>query len=173
MDLNNIKLKTLFGKELTQLQKEGMTAILNECKQLDNRFTAYILATVFHETGRRMQPVKELGGEEYLKSKKYYPYYGRDLTQTTWKINYERVKRFSGIDVVANPDLIAQMPLAAKVAVTFMVNGWYTSKKLSDYFNEKKSDSINARRIINGTDKAGMIAGYYDVFLNWVENKNM
>ncbi len=152
------------GRKLTQLQVNGINTILQECEGLDKRFTAYILATVFHETAQQMQPVKEFGGEAYLRSKAYYPYYGRDLVHTTWKGNYEKVKRFSGIDVVANPDLIGQMPLAAKVAVVFMMKGWFTGKKLADYFNEIKTDPVNARRIINGTDKSELIAGYYNTF---------
>ena len=49
-----------------------------------------------------------------------------------------------------------------------MVEGWFTGKKLSDYFNEK-TDYINARKIVNGLDKADIIAGYakvlYSAFL--------
>lgn len=161
-------IRPLFKGKLTQLQVDGINALVSEFQAqglTDKRWLAYILATVFHETGARMQPVKELGGEAYLKSKKYYPYYGRDLVQTTWKYNYERVKNFARIDVVNNPELIGQMPLAAKVAVRFMVEGWYTGKKLADYFNTKE-DPINARRIINGKDKAELIAGYYKIFLS-------
>ena len=33
------------------------------------------------------------------------------------------------------------------------------------YFNKTTNDSINARRIINGTDKAKLISGYYDEFM--------
>ncbi|MGN6352807.1 MAG: hypothetical protein ACTHLB_05425 [Parafilimonas sp.] len=161
------KAKLLFGK-YTQPQVDGLNAILDEWEKdpanTDIRQLAYILATVFHETGKTMQPVKEWGGEDYLRKKSYYPYYGRDLVQTTWKENYEKVKAFSGVDVVAHPELIAQMPLAAQVAIKFMKKGHYTGKKLADYFNETKEDAINARRIINGTYKAEIITGYYAVF---------
>jgi len=147
---------------LTQLEVNGMNDIIDYfiSKYTDLRWLAYVLATVYHETAETMQPVKEYGGEKYLKSKKYYPYYGRDLCQTTWIYNYQKVKDFSGIDVVSNPDLIGQMPLAAKVAIEFMVHGWYTGKKLQDYFNSVKEDYVNARKIINGLDKAELIAGY-------------
>jgi putative chitinase len=50
---------------------------------------------------------------------------------------------------------------SAKVAIEFMNKGWYTGKKLAHYFNDKVDDPINARRIINGLDKAELIAGYY------------
>lgn len=157
--------KPLFNGNFSQSQTDGLQIILNECVGMDKRHIAYILATILHETGRKMQPVKEFGNEAYLRSKKYYPYFGRDLCQTTWVHNYQKVKDFCGIDVITDPDLIGQMPLAAKVAITFMQKGLYTGKKLSDYFNEEKEDPINARRIINGLDKANLIAGYYEKFL--------
>lgn len=152
---------------ITPKQQEGIDAILSEWQAQgdgDNRKLAYILATVFHETGKRMQPVKEFGGEAYLRSKSYYPYYGRDFVQTTWLRNYEKVRDFTGVDVVTNPDLIANVPMAAKVAVHFMLHGWYTGKKLADYFNANTNDPINARRIINGKDRAELIAGYAHQF---------
>lgn len=154
-------IRPLFGK-ITPKQTEGMEAILDEWdsrKFTDLRWLAYILATVFHETGRTMQPVKEYGGEIYLKTKKYYPYYGRDLVQTTWLRNYQKVKAFTGVDVVKDPEKIGELKLAAKVAIEFMNKGYYTGKKLSDYFNEK-SDWKNARKIINGLDQAATISVY-------------
>jgi hypothetical protein len=36
---------------------------------------------------------------------------------------------------------------------------------LENYFNDKKEDWVNARRIINGTDKAELIAGYGKKFM--------
>ena len=155
------KIRPLFGT-ISIKQLHGIEAILNAWEAsgyMDLRWLAYIFATVFHETGATMNPVKEFGGEKYLKSKKYYPYYGRDLVQTTWKYNYEKVKAFTGVDVVTNPDLIADLSIAAGVAIEFMVKGHYTGKKLANYFNTK-TDWLNARRIINGLDKAKLIAGY-------------
>lgn len=169
MEINFLKIREIFGA-LKQSQVDGINTIVSEYKKYgnDKRHLAYVLATVFHETGRKMQPVKEFGSESYLRSKAYYPYYGRDLVQTTWKANYQKVKNFTGIDVVSNPELVGQMPLSATVAVIFMQKGWYTGKKLSNYFNETSSDPVNARRIINGLDKAQLIAGYYYQFFEAV-----
>lgn len=153
----------LFPHTISDKQVDGMEAILNEWEArafTDLRWLAYILATVYHETGKTMNPVKEYGGEKYLKSKKYYPYYGRDLVQTTWLENYKKVRDFTGVDVVTIPDLITDLTVAAKVAIEFMNKGYYTGKKLADYFDADTEDWINARRIINGTDRANMIAGY-------------
>jgi putative chitinase len=45
-----------------------------------------------------------------------------------------------------------------------MRTGMFTGKKLSDYINGRQADYVNARRIINGTDKAQLIAGYAESF---------
>lgn len=166
--MNTQPILQMFNGSLSEGQQNGVDIIINEWSSAQNsdiRHLAYILATIFHETGRKMQPVKEFGSEAYLKSKKYYPYYGRDLVQTTWVHNYQKVKDFSGIDVISNPELIGQMPLAAQVAVTFMSKGLYTGKKLVDYFNNTREDAYNARRIINGLDCANKIVAYYKSFL--------
>jgi hypothetical protein len=158
----------LFNNKISPSQTEGINTILSEWTtsgHQDKRWLAYILATAYHETGKKMQPVTEFGGEKYLKSKKYYPYYGRDLCQTTWLANYKKVKDFTGVDVVSNPELIKDLKTASKVIIEFMVKGHYTGKKLSDYFDVDTNDPVNARRIINGTDRAELIAGYYEKFL--------
>jgi hypothetical protein len=45
-----------------------------------------------------------------------------------------------------------------------MHGGLFTGKKLSDYITASKTDYVNARKIINGTDKAALIAGYAKQF---------
>ena len=45
-----------------------------------------------------------------------------------------------------------------------MREGWFTTKKLSDYIKNGKADYVGARRIINGTDEARKIAGYAEIF---------
>lgn len=167
----------LFDGKINDSQRQGIEIIIDNAENLSVEQLSYVLATVYHETGRKMQPCEEAGylSKEkqlaYLKKQKYFPYYGRDLVHTTWLYNYEKVKAFSDIDVVANPELIAQMPLAAQVAITFMIKGWYTGKKLSDYFNAEKEDALNARRIINGTDQAEKILAYYINFKKVINEK--
>ena len=41
-----------------------------------------------------------------------------------------------------------------------MRNGSITRKRLSDYISDVSVDYYNARRVINGVDKAGLIRGY-------------
>jgi putative chitinase len=43
---------------------------------------------------------------------------------------------------------------------TGMMDGSFTGKKLSDYFNPTTASWTSARRIINGLDKAQLIASY-------------
>ena len=46
-----------------------------------------------------------------------------------------------------------------------MNTGLFTTRKLSDYFS-RSIDFLNARRIVNGMDKAQLIAGYAQIFYN-------
>jgi len=144
--------------------------IINVCaaNELLRNQCAYVLATAFHETAHTMKPVREYGGETYLKKKKYYPYVGMGYVQLTWKENYDKASRKLGVDFVTNPRLLLKQEYAAKILVIGMVEGWFTTRKLSDYITLYKSDFKGARRIINGTDKAALIAGYaeqYDALL--------
>jgi len=125
----------------------------------DDHMLAYVFATAWHETAFTLQPVSEYGGEAYLKSKKYYPYYGRGYVQLTWIENYKKY------GIADTPEKALEPEFAAYVMVDGMIKGIFTGKKLSDYFGPKKQDPINARRIINGTDKAHQIAGFYQEFL--------
>jgi len=132
----------------------------NEC--------AYVLATAHHETAHTMKPIREMGGEAYLKKKKYYPYVGMGYAQLTWKDNYQRASKELGVDFVRNPELLLLPKHAAPILVVGMKEGWFTTKKLSDYVTLKRSDFRGARRIINGMDRADLIAGYakqYDALL--------
>ncbi|WP_337739427.1 hypothetical protein [Agrobacterium vitis] len=45
-----------------------------------------------------------------------------------------------------------------------MTEGWFTGRKLSDYFTPSSSDWVNARKIINRLDRAQDIAGYAKAF---------
>ena len=50
-----------------------------------------------------------------------------------------------------------------------MAEGWFTSKKLGQYFNDSKDDPVNARQIVNGNDDDKLIAGYHDQFMDALE----
>ena len=129
---------------------------------------AYVLATAFHETAHKMKPVREMGGEKYLQSKKYYPHVGMGYVQLTWLVNYKKASDYLGVDFASNPKLLLEPKYAAPILIRGMAEGWFTGKKLSDYITLQKSDFRNARRIVNLMDKADLIAGYardYDKLL--------
>lgn len=126
---------------------------------------AYVLATAYHETAHTMKPINEMGGEKYLRSKKYWPYIGRGYVQITWKVNYEKAGKVLGVDFVAKPELLLKPEYAAPIIIAGMVEGWFAGDnkgrhRLDRYITLQKSDFKGARRIVNGTDKADLIAGY-------------
>jgi len=155
-------------KEFTVAQMETINAVLNECAKQGATIqqSAYIFATAYHECfnprhpGTRLTPIVEFGGEKYLRSKKYYPYYGRGLSQLTWIDNYKKEAARLKIDLVNKPELILHIPTAANSHVYCMLKGVYTGRKLSDYIGHGKCDYMNARRIVNGMDRASLIAEY-------------
>ncbi len=170
---------------MAQDQVDGMTAILDaweawEPVNLDLapnlRWLAYALATTFHETGQRMQPVSEVGqgrGHDYGIPDPVtgQVYYGRGLVQLTWKANYQVQGQRLGIDLEHNPELALGPETAANIMLHGMAAGSFTGRRLGQYFgtNPAQNDPVNARRIINGTDCATLIASYHRVFLSAVQ----
>lgn len=122
---------------------------------------AYVLATVEHETNGTFKPVREAYWlpEIIRKRMRYYPYYGRGYVQLTWRYNYQRYSDLLGIDLIGNPDLAMDPPIACFILVHGFRTGLFTGKRLTDYISGNKADFIGARRCINGTDQAQKIAG--------------
>lgn len=118
--------------------------------------------------GRRPETARRMGNTNTGDGAKYC---GRGFVQLTWKINYHNAGLLIGVDLVANPDLAMDCENAAKIMFAGMTEASiifedftdttgfsFTGKTLEDYFNGSTEDWINARRIINGTDHAYMIA---------------
>lgn len=147
---------------------QGFTRlIIDTCKKhgLLRNQAAYVLATAWHETAHTMRPVREYGGEAYLKRKKYYPYVGMGFVQLTWLENYEKASKKLGVDFVSDPRKLLDANHAAEILVIGSKEGWFAGDKkgrhtLGRYITLQSSDYAGARRIINGTDKAGLIATY-------------
>lgn len=180
--------KSPFGGRLTQSQIDGIHEIFEAFEtagQTSLKYLAYILATAFHETGGRMAPVREgfattdAGARKAVAKRKYaapdpvtgHVYYGRGLVQITWAENYKTMGRILGLPLYEKPDLALDPQISARILVEGMIRGAsargdFTNKCLEDYFAGEKEDAVGARRIINGTDKAQLIAGYYKAFLD-------
>lgn len=166
-----IRTPALFSK-LKQSQVDGISAILDEAERRGTpiEHLAYMLATAFHETAATMQPIAEYGkgkGRKYgVKGRYGQVPYGRGFVQLTWDDNYERADKELGLNgaLTKNFDLAMRTDIAVKIMFEGMTEGWFTGKKLSDYLSGDKKDYRGSRRIINGVDKAAMIAGYAEKF---------
>lgn len=167
-----------FGKLSTD-QVKGFEYILArwelEYPKGDHRYLAYALATTWHETDSSMEPIEEYGRG---KGHKYGPtgFWGRGYVQLTWDYNYlkasQKLLALYGIkvDLVKNPELAMKPEYAVLILFAGMIEGWFTGRKLSHYFNDKTDDPEEARRIINGVDKKAKIAGHHRSFLKTLKD---
>lgn len=178
--------KTLFGGKLSQGQVEGINAILAAWDRLGDgslHRLAYVLATPIRETDGTMQPITEYGPRSYFN--KYEPgtaigkrlgntepgdgyrYRGRGQVMITGRRNYRVAGAKLGIDLEGNPDLALDLETSARILVVGTLEGWFTGKGLTDYIDDLDEDDdedlkefIQARRTVNGTDKAALIGGH-------------
>ena len=166
--------RKIFGGALTQAQVNGIETILAASEGLPIGHRAYLLATAKHETADTMQPITEYGGRKYFdkydtgklakalgntpdKDGDGYLYRGRGYVQITGRANYAKAGGKLGVDLIGNPDAALNPDIAARILVRGCSEGWFTGKKLDDYLPD---DFRNARRVVNGTDRAELIAGY-------------
>lgn len=133
---------------------------------------AYLLATVEWETNYTFQPVREAYwmSEAWRKRNlRYHPFYGRSFVQLTWESNYRKYARILNLPLVKNPDMVMRPDIAVFILVHGSKNGIFTGVKLEDYLNDYQKDYYNARRVINGLDKAREIANLAE---KWEEEIN-
>lgn len=149
--------------------KANFPIILGECQKqgvTDKAQIAYILATTVHESGagkfmeefasgEAYEGRSDLGNNQPGDGKRYK---GRGYVQITGRNNYTNWSKKLGLDLVGNPDLAKKPEIAARILVEGMKEGSFTGKKLSDFIGGGKQDFEGARRIVNGTDKAGTFA---------------
>ena len=181
MDFDMIR--QIFGGKMSQPQVDGVNHIIemwNRYGDGDNRKLAYLLATTAWETAYTMQPIPERGGKNYFA--KYepdtkigkmlgntlpgdgYKFRGRGYVQLTGRRNYNRAGKAVGLDLVKDPDLALMPEASGRILIIGAMEGWFTSRKLSDYINHTGCDFIACRKIINGLDKADQIAGLASMF---------
>lgn len=171
--------RSAFGP-FSQTQVDGFEAILDEWdkrKLTDLRWLAYMLATTWHETARTMQAIEEYGKGKNKAYGKIDPntgksYYGRGLVQLTWPYNYKKMSRviYGDDSLYEHPELALDLNCAVQILFIGMIEGSFTGRKLLNYFGAKINDPVNARKIINGLDRAKLIAGYHFAFLGALKN---
>lgn len=174
--------RTRFGP-LTQSLVDALEFLLAQIEQ-DGRFDvstvgrrrlAYCLATFKWETAHTMLPIDEIGSSRYF-NRRYGPqtnvgkvlgnteagdgafFHGRGYVQLTGRRNYAKAKTLTGIDLLTDPDRAKEPELAYQIATQGMLDGWFTGKKLRNFFKPGLADYENARTIVNGHDKAQTIA---------------
>lgn len=164
-------------------QVAGTEAILDAMEGMPVSWCAYALATAWHETGYTMQPIKEWGGYNYfmrmydITGKRPHVarelgntqegdgarFAGRGYVQLTGRRNYALAQQKIGAGLLQSPDLAMRPDLAARIMREGMVGAWFTGRGFVHFLpNEGPASSEQfrqARRIINGTDKAAKIAG--------------
>lgn len=163
--------RPLFGGELTQQQVDAINAILAAWDKYgdgDIRHLAYTLATAKHETADfkymreiwgptpaqlRYEGRKDLGNTVKGDGKRFM---GRGFVQVTGRRNYADWSKRLGLDLLSKPSLAEGLDVASRIIVEGMLKGTFTGKKLADFPN----DFVESRRVVNGTDRAVMIAGY-------------
>ena len=182
-------IRPLFGGKLSQSQVDGMNHLLRMFDEanLPKAMQAYLLATVAWETAYTMQPITERGPKDYFN--KYEPgttigkslgntlpgdgfkYRGRGYVQLTGRRNYKKAGTACALDLLTVPDRALDEVMAGHILILGCTEGWFTGKKLSDYIGSVAHDFKNARRVINGTDKAEQIAALAGVFLGALSQK--
>lgn len=175
----------LFGGSISPTQFQRLECLLEaiEDAKWPLPWAAYALATAHHETAK-WQHLKELGGQSYF-TRMYDKtgdrpnvakalgntdagdgalFAGRGFVQLTGRANYRKAGAAIGVDLLGSPDKAMEPPIAARILIWGMSTGAYTGKKNADYLDKTPPNYTGARRIINGTDRAAMIAGYAETF---------
>jgi hypothetical protein len=174
----------IMGPTLDNDEVSGASFILDAMAGTPIAWTAYALATAWHETAHTMQPIREYGGPRYF-TRMYDPkgdrpvlaksmgniypgdgvlFSGRGYVQLTWRSNYARAAKETGYPLEGNPDLAMRADIAAIIMRKGMEEGWFTGKAFSHFLPKispgTREQFLEARRIINGKDKAAQIADY-------------
>lgn len=141
----------------------------------------YLMATAKHETANTFLPIEERGSAAYLS--KYWTntrlrrwlknqfasdavrFKGRGFVQITGRGHYQTASKVVGKDLVSNPDLAEDWDIAYEIMVIFCLHGLFTGVGLRRYISTTQIDFVNARRVVNGTDKADLIAGYANEYM--------
>lgn len=185
--------RQLFKDALEQSQVDGIEEILGFI-EADTGWrpgtaiseAAYLLATVKHECANTFKPVTEYGKLPYFE--KYEPstdigkrlgnvlvgdgwkYRGRGYVQITGRDNYKKFAKRLNMELIDNP-AAALIPITSyQIATIGMREGLFTGLSIYKFLDAaavdrpERADFKNARRVINGLDKADLIAAFANKF---------
>jgi hypothetical protein len=116
-----------------------------------------------YASGAAYEARKDLGNTQNGDGRRFK---GRGFVQLTGRANYADWSARLDMDLIANPGLVKQRDIAARICVEGMMLGTFTGLGLSRYISDDRADYQGARRVVNGTDRASMIAGYAVQFLD-------
>jgi putative chitinase len=159
MTITSYQLQSIIGKIYDQAKLDHITDALNQTfakYQINTRIRiCHFMAQVLHESGsfrymfeiwgptptqRNYEGRKDLGnifpGDGYL-------FRGRGYIQLTGRSNYKAASIEFGVDLLTNPDLVAQFPLVSFAA------GWYWKTHSLNQFADM-DDVVTITKRING-----------------------
>jgi len=151
---------------------EEVAEILYNCYlyKCDLYQTAYILATARHESVLGLYKEEIASGEAYEGRKSLgntvkgdgVRYKGRGYVQLTGRRNYTYWMKRLKMPLLSSPGMVQRPEVAAMILVQGMMEGTFTGKKLPTYvaIDNKFINYREARRTVNGLDKAEDIANY-------------
>lgn len=162
---------------IAQSQVDGLEALLgfieNDAALTDLRHIAYLLATVKHECADKWHPIPEFASGQQYEDRhdlgNIFPgdgprFKGRGYVQITGRANYRKFSNKLGVDLVGDPAMALEPAISYQIASLGMREGSFTGRDLNDFIHGDHCDYRNARRIINGLDKADRIKGHAEKF---------
>jgi len=98
---------------------------------------------------------------------------GRGFVQLTGRRNYTYWAKRLKMPLLSNPDLVKESEVAARILVEGMMEGTFTGVGLPRFVPSVETplgpDFYNARKVVNGKDRAAMIAGHADAALAYLK----
>lgn len=168
-------LKPFFGS-YTQEQINGINGIIKAFREVgdgDIDTLAYALATAYHETGKRMSPVREgfaktdkgarnavtklaeKRGPDSAVAKYSKPvgpyghvYYGRGHIQLTWHHNYRNASKDAGVDLERYPDKMLDPEVSARVLIRGIMDGRWNGQGKGIDFYEGEDDTLTREEAV-------------------------
>lgn len=167
---------TLFGGKLNTVQVQRLGDLLDEAGVYPivmAEQAAYVFATAHWETDRFNAMEEYASGEAYegradlgnTQPGDGKRFKGRGFPMLTGRKNYAWASNVAGVDLLADPAAAADPLLSARLIFVGMHTGEFTGVGLGRFINPQKVDFVNARKTVNGLDRAELIADIAERYL--------